>query len=103
MPRPYRLKKVAESMSNLRDVIEERERGVNMLTQGTSDKIGGEWRKGHLGQVYFCKYKEHLLPKQLNRDHRADRPADTAMFSPKLEELHLRKEERGMLRNVKGT
>ena len=102
MSGPDRLEKIAQSMSNLRDVIEEREQAVNMLTHGTPDKIGGEWTKSQLGHVYFCKYKKHLLPKGLNRDHRADRPADTAMFSPKLEKWHLRKEERGMLRNVKG-
>ena len=33
--------KVAESMSNLRDVIEEREEAKNMLVHGTPDGIGG--------------------------------------------------------------
>lgn len=30
-------------MSNLRDVIEEREHAVNMLTHGTPDKIKGNY------------------------------------------------------------
>ena len=29
-------------MSNLRDVIDEREHAINMLTHGTPDKIGGK-------------------------------------------------------------
>ncbi|CAK8690248.1 unnamed protein product [Clavelina lepadiformis] len=94
MPGPDRLEKVAESMSNLRDVIEEREEAKNMLVHGTPDGIGGEWRKNPLGATYFYKYKEHLIPEHLQEIKRGDKPADLAYFSPKLEEWHLRLEEK---------
>ena len=40
-------------MSNLRDVIDEREHAVNMLTHGTTDKIGGKFLPGiHLIKLF---------------------------------------------------
>jgi len=94
IPGPDRLDKVAESMSNLRDVIDEREHAKNMILYGRKDKEGGEMRKSSVGAVYYHKYKEHLLPKHLNRNYYGDQPADIASFHPKIEEMHLRMQER---------
>ena len=94
VPGPDRLDKVAESMSNLRDVIDERESAKNMLLYGRKDKEGGEMRKSAVGAVYYHKFKEHLLPKEYNKNYHGDQPADIASFHPKIEEMHLRMQER---------
>ena len=52
--------------------------------------FAGEWRRSDLGELYFYKYKEHLLPKELQKEvENNDQPADIASFDPKLEEWHL--------------
>jgi len=96
MPGPDRLEKVAESMSNLRDVIEERERAKNMLLHGTPDKRQREWRKSPLGLPYLYRPREHFIPEELQLVKRGDRHADMAYFDRRLEEMHLRMEETRM-------
>lgn len=94
MPSPERLEKVAESMSNLRDVLEEREKAKNMLLLGRPTEAHGEYRKSGLGHTYWYEYKPHLMPKQLNKDYYGDRPADIASFDNILQEWHIRFQER---------
>lgn len=96
MPSPERLEKVAESMSNLRDVIEERDKARNMLLLGRPTQAHGEYRKSGLGAIYWHKYKQRLLPKHLAKEEHlfGDRPADIAMFNAYLEEWHLRYQEK---------
>jgi len=93
IPGEDRIEKVAESMSNLRDVIEERENAKNMLLHGTPDNRQSEWRKSSLGNTYLYRYKEHLIPEELQLDKRRDKHADMAYFEGRLEEMHLRMEE----------
>nr|CAB3263983.1 39S ribosomal protein L47, mitochondrial-like [Phallusia mammillata] len=94
MPGEERLEKVAESMSNLRDIITERETAKNMLLKGTPDGVPGEWRKSSLGDSYYYTYKEHLIPQELQKKQDDDKPVDIAHFDELLEEWHLRREER---------
>lgn len=98
MPGPDRLEKVAESMSNLRDVIEEREHARNMLLHGTTDKRISEWRKSPLGTYYLHRKKEHFIPEELQLIRRRDNREDMAYFDGRLEEMHLRMEETRMKR-----
>nr|XP_026690876.1 39S ribosomal protein L47, mitochondrial-like isoform X1 [Ciona intestinalis] len=93
MPGPDRLEKVAESMSNLRDVFDERESAKNMLLTGSTNKTPGEWRKSGLGITYWYEHKEHLLPPHLGKK-KGDQHAEIAMFDRRLEEWHLRMEEK---------
>lgn len=51
MPGKDRLEKVAESMGNLRDVLDEREAARNMLLYGRKEKVGDEWRT-----IYYPHY-----------------------------------------------
>jgi len=93
IPGEDRIEKVAESMSNLRDVIEEREQAKNRLLHGTPDNTQSEWRKSALGYPYLYRYKEHLIPEELQLVRKRDKHADMAYFEGKLEEMHLRMEE----------
>nr|XP_039251619.1 39S ribosomal protein L47, mitochondrial-like [Styela clava] len=94
MPSPERLEKVAESMSNLRDVLEEREKSINMLLLGRPTKAHGEYRKSGLGATYWYQYKPHVIPKELAKDVYGDKPADLASFNMFLHEWHIRFQER---------
>lgn len=94
MPSPERLEKVAESMSNLRDVLEEREKAKNMLLLGRPTEGHGEYRKSATGHVYWYEYKPYLIPKHLNKECYGDRPADIAGFHDILHEWHIRFQER---------
>lgn len=93
IPGPDRLEKVAESMSNLRDVIEEREHAKNMLLYGTPDNRMSEWRKSPLGLSYLYRSKEHFIPEELQLIKRGDKQEEMAYFNGRLEEMHLRMEE----------
>lgn len=97
---PDRLDKVAESMSNLRDVIDERQSAKNVLLYGRTDKEGGEYRKNVFGFVYYYKNKEHLMPKEMKNKQLGDSPAEIASFNSKIEEMHLRMYEKRQ-RNLK--
>uniref|UniRef100_H2ZFI4 Uncharacterized protein n=1 Tax=Ciona savignyi TaxID=51511 RepID=H2ZFI4_CIOSA len=66
-----------------------------MLLVGAPDATPGEWRKSALGATYWYKYKEHLLPPHLGKQY-GDKPAEIATFGRKLEEWHLRMEEKKM-------
>jgi len=94
IPGPDRLDKVAESMSNLRDVIDEREKAKNMLMYGRITKQGGEVRKSPTGAVYWYKYKEHLIPKELQKKVFGHQPAEIATFPKKIEEMQIRMKEK---------
>lgn len=94
MPSPERLEKVAESMSNLRDVLEEREKAKNMLLLGRPTEGHGEYRKSGKGDTYWYHYQPYLLPKHLNKEYYGDRPADIASFDDVLNEWHIRYQER---------
>jgi len=93
IPGEDRIEKVAESMSNLRDVIEEREHAKNMLLHGTPDNKQSEWRKSALGTTYLYRYREHFIPEELQLIKKRDKHADMAYFQGRLEEMHLRMEE----------
>ena len=62
MPSPERLEKVEESMENLLDVVQERNRAYNLLETGEAGEPGRRWAYNHLGIGFWKKCKEHFKP-----------------------------------------
>lgn len=66
MPSPERLEKVEESMENLLDVVQERNRAYNLLETGETGEPGRRWAYNHLGIGFWKKCKEHFKPIHLS-------------------------------------
>ena len=96
IPGEGRLLKVAESMGNLRDVIQEREEAKNMLLLGRKSKTSEERRTSPLGFNYVYKHREHFLPEEhaSNNAKGRDQPAEIAVFGKVHNEMHMRIQER---------
>ena len=70
MPSLHRLDKVAESMDNLRTVLEEREKAKNMLFEGKQEKHPGQYvQVEDNGTVEWRRYKEYAIPKDEQPKH----------------------------------
>uniref|UniRef100_A0A1Y9HAL9 Large ribosomal subunit protein uL29m n=1 Tax=Anopheles farauti TaxID=69004 RepID=A0A1Y9HAL9_9DIPT len=66
-PSPERLDKVKESMSNLEEVVRERNRAYYELETGESGERPGKLVANQLGIRFYYRAFEHVIPKYANR------------------------------------
>ena len=54
-------------MENLVEVVNERDRAVNLLETGENGEPGQRWAYNQLGVGYWHRCREHYVPQHLNK------------------------------------
>ncbi|CAH1776192.1 unnamed protein product [Owenia fusiformis] len=67
LPSPERFEKVEESMENVLKVVKERDRAYNLLEKGETGEPGGYRDTNILGQKYWRKRRESVIPSFMNK------------------------------------
>jgi large subunit ribosomal protein L47 len=71
-PSPERLDKVKDSMTNLEEVVRERNKAYHELETGQTGERPGRLVNNQLGVKFFYREFEHLVPRYMNRKWRED-------------------------------
>ena len=61
-------------MENLLEVVQERNRALNLLESGESGEPGRTWTYNKLGIGYWRKHKEHYYPRPSKYAYYGQRP-----------------------------
>ena len=67
-PSPERIDKLEESMENLLDVVNERDRAYNLLEHGVTGEAGNRWVFNQLGIGGWRRCTEHYIPLHYNKN-----------------------------------
>ena len=66
-PSPERMDKLEESMENLLDVVNERDRAYNLLEHGVTGEAGSRYVFNQLGIGTWRRCTEHYIPLHYNK------------------------------------
>lgn len=97
MTNVFTVSQVAESMTNLEEVVRERNRAYYLLETGTTGERPGAEEENFLGLPEYSQFNEYPVPKEENKDYLKAKseepvvhPSEKAWFLVRLNEKRIK-------------